>query len=277
MNKFIPESISYEDGTQIPLKEIRRRYADSKYGKILDDQLRWKIGIREGTTPDQWRKMFGADVNNLLHLDLSHGLVRTVIRRFKGVELTQDDMEILLLTAQTHDWAEAVTGDKSFIYKNKDDEDEEVGILQAIMEEFIPEDKKSSVPKIPQVISALNDKSTLRYRIFNVVENLGYLRTSKRAYEVRDKFENEQRDSLHALACQAFMTHKPTVIDYSHEFPELAEFFLHPRSLPIWNDIQADCDKIDYEKHYPGKGKHFEKKIPEVRKMWSDFLARNGC
>jgi hypothetical protein len=276
MERLIPDSISYEDGIQVPLIQIRHRYANSEYGRILNNQLRWEPSIRNGTTPDQWRKAFGADVNNLLHMDLSCGLVKTVARRFKSVELNSEDLEILLLTAQTHDWAEAVIGDKSFVYKNESDEEEEIGILRALLEEFLPEDLKSASPKIPQVISTLTDKETLRYKIFNVVEQIGYLRTSKRAYLIKDNFPEEQKDALHAMACQPFITNVPKIIHHSRQFPELSEFVLHPKVLQVWKDILADCDFIDYEKYYPTKGKSLCELLPAIKKGWVDFLERHG-
>jgi len=276
MERHIPDSISYEDGSQISIIEIRNRYAQSKHGQHLNNQLRWQPSIRTGTTPDQWRKSFGADVNNLSHLDLSYGLVRTVLRRFKSTEFTLEDFEILLLTAQTHDWAEAITGDKSFVYKNEHDEKEEIAILRILLEEFLPEDQNSTSPKIPQVISTLTKKDTLRYKIFNIVEKLGYLRTCKRAYQIKDNFPEEQRAALHAMACQPFISSLPDIIEYSGQFPELAEFFLHPKTLPTWKDIHSDCDQIDYEKFYPGKGKHIDEKLPKTRKSWEEFLAQNN-
>lgn len=276
MERFIPDNISYEDGTQVPLIQIRYRYAESKYGDILNNQLRWGPAIRDGTTPDLWRKTFGADVNNLLHLDLTFGLLKTVLRRFKSVELTLEDLEILLLTAQTHDWAEAVTGDKCFIYKNESDEREEIDILRALLEEFLPEDRNSSVPKIPQVISTLTHQDTLRYKIFNIAEKIGYLRTCKRAYQVKDRFPEEQKAALHAMACQPFITNAPKVIDYSRQFPELSEFVLHPKVLPVWEAILADCDRIDFEKFFPTKGQHFCEILPKVKECWKNFLLQSG-
>lgn len=282
MKSFIPDSLTYVEGNTIPITEIRRRFTDSEHGKKLNQQLRWKPAKTEGTTDDQWRKTFGADVNNLLHLDLSYGFVRAFLRKIKKCEeLTMEDAEIFLLTSQTHDWQEAITDDKSAIYKTEDDETLEMNILRKMLNDYIPEDKASKSPKIPRVISTLTDKETLLYRMFNAIEKIGYLRTAKRAYLVKDvystdQFSPHQRESWHAMACQPFITNAPDVMTYCEEFPELAEFFTNPRVRPLWQSILDDCDNVDFEKFYPKKGRGLEANIPAVRKQWADFMAKHS-
>lgn len=122
-------------------ENIHKRFAKSKHGQKLKGEIRFGPYKTASLTNDQWCRLLGMDVNNLHHMSLTRGLAANLLRRIiPDVNLSRFDLEVLLLTAQVHDWAEAVKSDIPYDHKKKSDEEDEKRILIEMLARFLPED-----------------------------------------------------------------------------------------------------------------------------------------
>ena len=231
----LPKGINTEKGI-IPFRQIRHLFETSIYGTVLGNQTRYDRYKPDGLQNSEWERLLGADANNLKHLPLSYGLTRSFIsycinapdfgdeKNSHMINFTSEDTEILLLAAISHDWAEAIVGDKMFDLKT-DKEEKEERTLHKILSHEIIDGLESNV--LSEIMDEANYVSGDRYsklgQAFNAIERLGYLRTALRAWEQTKKLNQESDkiliNKLHWLINNVFLNQIKKLLEYSQIYP----------------------------------------------------------
>lgn len=272
MPNLLPGGITYEDDVHLTFEEIDRRYGESELGMQLVKQVRYdKLKLPE-TSTDQWCQLLGADVNNYRHLRLTLGLAKSFLRRVDLENLTVEDLEVLMLTAVTHDWAEAITMDIDYDKKGQNEETAERDLLAGLLHEFIPEDKRSVNPRAPRVLETLYDRDSKLWLMFNLVEKIGYIRTGINAYRRSHKAEGEQAEKLNFLGKMTVSNHAHFLLEHSERFPALLDFFRGREYL--FEEILGAAQPEDFQRFVPGHEQKYLDGLAAGRERLAKF--RNG-
>lgn len=195
MNKYnslpavnIPTEFPGKADQVISFDQLHQEFASTKHGKKLQGNIRFAPSKADQLPSETWEKLLGKDVNNLHHMPSTYGLTRRYLefhQRLAPQEnlpiLTAPEITIMLLTAATHDRAEALTDDLSYNLKTDDSEQHESQILRKMLLEMT--DKYLSVEQIEEIVqTAFNKKSKLG-AIFSLIEKIGYLRTALNVWD----------------------------------------------------------------------------------------------
>lgn len=182
----LPDHFLDGQGRAIPFTEVSKNFQNSPYHPKLEATARFIRFIPEGWTNQQWESLFGADYNNARHMPLTYGLAR----RFVGAlqlcperprRLTREEIEIVLLSAAIHDWAEAVTGDVTYNNKNHLHEKREKVVLAEMLEEL--ERERISGQLRERILETVFNPSSELGHLFSAVEKVGYLRSAILAWK----------------------------------------------------------------------------------------------
>lgn len=150
-------------------------FAESKHGKELETKTRFSDFKPEWVSTELWCKLLGDDVNNLRHMQHT----KRIAEMFCDAEGVDDrTRETLLLTAETHDWGEAIIGDISLVRKTKDDESREEVAYRQIAEELLGYGHGNYVAD--RVWSVLR-KEEQAGEMFHAIEYIGYCTSGLRS------------------------------------------------------------------------------------------------
>lgn len=173
--------------------EVGRIFASSEYGRDLNGQIRWKKYKPEDMTNREWIELLGRDANNLEHMSLMHGVTVAFIRYTEEHQpdlLTDEEKELLLLVAISHDNGEAITTDISYGDKTTKNEKEEKAAYDIVVSEVFPETSDKMIG-LKDVIFDHSDSKL--GKMFFTIECLGYMRTALIAADVATE-ENTSED-----------------------------------------------------------------------------------
>lgn len=166
--------------------ELHRAFSETSHGQKMGESIRFAKYNLSDMPNDEWEKLLGRDVNNLEHMSLTHGIAVAFIRYCETYQpelLTDEEKKILLLTAITHDWGEAIRGDVSFGDKTKQEEAQEVEDFNLVIDSLSYGSFTYEEIKYAQEIAFDHHGSKLG-RIFYAIERLGYMRTALKASEI---------------------------------------------------------------------------------------------
>ena len=169
------------------LKNFEKTFTESEYGQTLGANIRYGKYKPEEMTNEAWVELLGRDVSNLQHLSLTRGIATAFVRHSTEHQpelLTADEGQMLELTAQVHDWGEALTGDISYGDKNADDDEIEKDAFEIVASRlYADEPEKLEQLKQARDIALTHEGGKLN-EIFFAIECLGYFRTALRASEL---------------------------------------------------------------------------------------------
>src|SRR5690348_9689172 len=103
-------------------EELYSTFAESHYGETLEAKTRFDVFKPDWATTELWCDVLGDDVNNLRHMAHTARIAEAFAQ---GEDLSTDTTDLLLKTAATHDWGEAIIGDIPLPDKTDDDEAKE--------------------------------------------------------------------------------------------------------------------------------------------------------
>src|SRR5256885_3565107 len=127
-----------------PFPVISSQMAETPEGKILKRNTRWNTYKPEFVTGEQWVGLLGRDADNLDHMKFMSGLTARFLThnaRMSGVDgkrlceivrFSPHEQTMLLLTARTHDLAEAIHGDIPASLKTDADTDAEIATINLL-------------------------------------------------------------------------------------------------------------------------------------------------
>lgn len=245
MERALPTGITTEQGA-LRFRDIHENFRGTSYGKILAENIRYRFFKPQETSNAEWESILGPDVNNLEHHWWSYRVTRAFLRAH--ADFSPEEQEILLLTAVTHDWAEAVIGDVPYGQKTGGEEEEELRLIPAIALECFGEHLARSVRQT--ISQVLRGKPELRKtgegpklaHAFEVVEQLGYFGTSGRAWAEahrRTGLSDALRGNLQWLGLEIHAHHLPILLRYAETYPAVRRYLLWTRSR-ISSVLQAD-------------------------------------
>lgn len=162
------------------MSELYAALGDTEYGQTLQDNIRFGSFKPQWLENWAWTEMLGPDVNNLEHMEHTAVLTGWYLLEAErlGYPFSDEDEAILMTTAYTHDFAEAIDGDISDPLKKHDDEayDKERASFEAVA---------SSVTDNPEELTTLVMSVTQgRHRLsrdFRAIEIIGYIETARQA------------------------------------------------------------------------------------------------
>jgi hypothetical protein len=188
--------------------ELFTRFKQSDYGQILQSSTRF--GRFQGQLDQAaWEDLLGADVNNGQHMKLMYGMTRLFVTEHNALsdsehQLSSDEQELLCVAAAIHDQAEAIVGDIPAPHKKGTDHEEEMEILVDLIHssDFDENVKNVCLKAVQEVI---RDSSTKLGHMWAVIEQIGYMRTGIRDWNIytsghyREGGRKHQRAVRHQL------------------------------------------------------------------------------
>lgn len=207
----------------VPLDEVDRIVEANS--DQLTALLRYDRYRADGETPQEWIRLLGADV-----LSLTHPAVTAAITlRFAdsnerhGITLTDKEKILFFTTPWIHDWGELKVdgygvGDVSYSLRTAADEKIEASVFHMIVEQV--GDSRARALFVEAYDSIAMNRETRLGRMFNAVEQVGYLLTAIRAYQGVDgrRITNWQGLAGNVLAHQI-----EKLLAYAPEYPYVAE------------------------------------------------------
>lgn len=156
--------------------ELYQTFADSEHGKNLAEKTRFGVFQPEFASTDLWCEVLGNDVNNLRHMAHTAFLAE----KFAAYQdLSTDTTNLLLTTAATHDWGEAIIGDIPLPDKTADHETEERVAYALIAQDLLNESQGADLTN--KVWSVLSHEDEEAGEMFKTIEYVGYCTTAVRA------------------------------------------------------------------------------------------------
>lgn len=210
--------------------DLLSTFARSEYGKDLESKSRFGVFKPDWVTTEQWTGLLGPDVNNLYHMPHTYDLAKAFC---EGENLDAPTTQVLLTTAITHDWGEALIGDIALPNKTEEDEKREKVAYRQIATELLGE-RGNALTDL--VWSVLEKTDPVRGEMFRAIEYIGYCTTALRARHEADllvhgvKTLDITRDQKDQLTGALLGLHKaveaknfPTLAEYAKKFPSISE------------------------------------------------------
>jgi hypothetical protein len=241
MLAFIPLNI---DDNSIMLVEqaegltgIHESFSATEYGARLAGQIRFGLYKPEDVDNERWRKLLGSDVNNLSHMQLTHGLTRSYLSHLNEAQpafLNPEEYRQLEVAALIHDWAESIVGDIPYSYKTDDDELEEKAHFINNLGNFYTDDDQEIVGLIHESVhNIIFDRDGKLGKVFNSIESIGYVRTALRAFEhIKGQSAPDCHDKFRQLVADVLGNQTMKLINYSFEYAPV-DLFLRAESRRI--------------------------------------------
>lgn len=157
-------------------EQLHQIFSESDFGKTLGGNIRFSDFKPVDIDNDTWVEVLGDDVNNLQHMPHTHRLVG----RFSLAQhLKQEEVDILLTTAMTHDWGEAIDGDIALPFKTEADEASEQVSFRLIANDLLGKYEGEELSDM--VWKVLNKDDKELGDKFRAIEYVGYNTTAMRA------------------------------------------------------------------------------------------------
>lgn len=278
MESALPTGIRTADGV-LPFREIHERFSATSYGKTLAENIRYRFFKPPEVSHAEWERLLGPDVNNLEHHWVVYRTMRALLR--SHADFSPEEQEVLLLTAVTHDWAEAIIGDVPYGQKTTGEEDDELRLIPQIAEECfggeIARPMRQTIEQVLQWKPALRKtgEGPKLSHAFEAVEQLGFLGTGGRAWDVAEKGANLSPllcDNLRWLGIEVHAGHVPILMQYAETYPAVRRYLLStrhritdvlegriPSSHPLKDALREEVGAL-------------LQRIPKTRVVWEQWL-----
>lgn len=215
------------------LAELHRVFSATEHGDRLAQQVRFERYKLPETTNEQWINLLGADVNNLQHMPLTTGLTRDFIGRFNDriesrpqptAKISEEQAQLLCLTAMTHDWGESVLGDSTYDHAGTTKVAEKQAVTDIIQSLPLARnlDFYSRINAAKEIVF---DSSSHLGRIFNTIERVGYMRTALHAaHHARSGSLPQNTNGLLWLTENVLGNQVSELVDRAEEFPPVFDY-----------------------------------------------------
>lgn len=224
----VPDFITDKNGNELKFRAIHEEFAQSDEGKILDSNVRFARYKPNHMHNSDWERLLGADANNLEHLKLSLGLTRVFLRhQDPNHVLSQEDAEVLCLTAITHDWAEAVVGDEMYDLRTQEHDEREESVYSGMLMSRL--ENRIDIETLEKVYSAAMDKESRLGNVFGAIETLGYMRTGLHAWEVSERINGQICEAMRWLSSNVVGNQTHALLDHARSHHPIREYVVSSR------------------------------------------------
>lgn len=273
----IPITFSTGDGTY-GFVDLHRQYSSTSYGEILSPRVRFGRYRPESVSEEEWQAILGADANNLEHMRLTYGLARQFIRyhnEYSSDTLSLRDQEDLLLAATTHDWAEAVVGDVMFDLKTQDVETQEASAMRIIINEMFSDSGEELPQRIEHVIATVAENHSTRLgEMFHVIEQLGYLRTGLRAFDISQQTgQSDLQMGLQWASSNVLFNQIPSLLQRSEQYPAV-DIFLRENMHRISHAFNTISDTV-FDMYEDGEKERKLRQWNQSKLIWAESQLRD--
>ncbi len=277
MESTLPTGVRTAQGI-LSFREIHEHFSATSYGRTLAENIRWRLFKPPEVSHAEWEQLLGPDVNNLEHHWVSVRVMRAFLRG--NTDFSREEQEILLLTAVSHDWAEAIIGDIPYGRKTNDEEEDELRLIPEIALECFGEEVAQAVRQTIERV--LREKPHLRRtgegtklgHAFEAVEQLGYLGTAGRGWDEaakRDGLSPVLRGNLQWMGIGVYAGHLPILLRYA-AYPAVRRYLLgtrHRITNVLGGYIPSSCPP---EGALSKTREKIEQLVSETRVMWEKWL-----
>lgn len=249
-------------------------FSQTKEGNILSRNIRFHAYKPQAMTNSDWEALLGDDVNNLKHLWVTYELTQ----RFLTLQpdLSVHDQEILLLTAITHDWAEAIVGDVMYYSRSAKEEEKERDQFHALLKTYAEQKIfPSALTELikEQCLPILENRSLRLGKVFNAVERLGYLSTALNAFEKSRSQTKSIQGHLLCLAKSVLYNHISILVDYAAQYTKV-KTFLYDNAKKI-STILYDVPDSIISQYNPGPGETCIVHAQQTKDSWKPFTEKS--
>lgn len=192
-------------------------FEESMYGKKLASDIRFSLFKPESVSNEDWVKLLGADVNNLKHMKLMYGFCKSMLDNSSDI-FSEEERNILLVTALFHDWAEAVVGDIPSPIKTEEDEKIEKQILIDIFNKF-------AVNNYEEILEVIFEKESNLGKVWKSIEVLAYVRTSLIAWRKRYLLDETVLPDLEKMSFKVLFGNFAGLVKTDLVFNHVVNFF----------------------------------------------------
>ncbi len=275
------EGMTDRNGNEIKFLDIHRAFAETPMGKALDTKPRYDRYKPESIPPPEWERLLGRDVNNLKHMPLTFELAQSFVKNMtttdtptdgSDVRFSASEIQIILLTAIVHDWAEAdpSLGDISYDLKLDEHEKKESQILILMLRNQLG--GILSLETLDTVHKTATDKTGKLGEAFNAIERIGYLKTALKAWqeqEVDNPYRSTDSDSLAWLCSNVLANQIPALLKLLPRYEGVRRAL--DASSPIINRAFENITDSIFN-HYPEADREAQrKKYLDAKKAWDSF------
>lgn len=250
---------------------IHEQFSATPYGRTLASTVRYGRYKPDAITNAAWIDLLGEDVNNLDHMWATFSLARRFLdaaHKATPDEYTPEEERQLCTAAVSHDWAEAIVGDKTYGQKTVSDEIEEEHMFARKLRDFYNGPAVGSIARACREITFNKDRARKLPGAFNAIERIGYMQTALRAMDRLVGVDDSRLErGLSWLAADVVKNQIPTMIDYADRFPATQQY-LHTNMQGIDTMVHtADIHGF----HYQDDQRQSAQTYDIARIAWSAF------
>ncbi|HIA92134.1 TPA: hypothetical protein EYO12_03400 [Candidatus Saccharibacteria bacterium] len=248
------------------LFEDHWQFAESEHGETLKSNVRYDRYRPSHVSEDEYMELLGADVNNLTHMPLTYGVARVFVNYLEQDHpgfLSPYEQQLVLATALSHDRGEAVVTDITYSEKTDVNEREEEQVLSTMLQQTPVEELKDIYADVVDQRIAFDDSTKLG-EVFNIVELLGYTRTSLRAAQhIEQGSAGSCTSGFRWIIADVFGNALPKLVEHAAAYGPVARY------------IESAIDRIDrafdliddatYENYAPEVRDDKKRKLEQAR------------
>lgn len=297
-----------QNGNDLEFLDIHRSFAETPMGQALATKARYDRYRPDSIPPAEWERLLGRDVNNLEHMPLTLELAQSFLKNMMtadsptethepsapkprelahfrqatprnaekpndwlDAEFSPREIQIILLTAIVHDWAEAdpALGDITYDLKKDTDEKKESQILVLMLRNQLGD--ILSPETLESVHKTATDKTGRLGEAFNIIERIGYLRTALSAWRATDNpiHSEELIESLKWLCSNVLANQIPALLKLFPNYDGVRLFL--DTAAPLINDAFEQIPDSLFD-HYPeGERETQRNKYLAAKTAWENF------
>lgn len=244
-----------ESGTRVDQRtalELYKTFTATSYGESLDGTPRWDMQRPAHIKATEWTKILGRDGDNLQHMKLTYDITRLFLRFDDGsLDISDEESKLLQTAAIIHDWGKSYDpntgsgGDINYDLKTLTDDERELKIFHTVYDELLGSDDVKTRFILEAIVFKKETKLGL---IFDAIERLGYLRTSKIAYEQSKITDDEVlKDHLEWLTANVLANQMIPLMDYSANYTPVKKYLEHV--APFIDEAYSNLSSDVFTRH----------------------------
>lgn len=259
-------------GQEMSFRQIHTDFSQTREGQRLKENVRYPR-YRGNLSNEEWQKLLGkADLNNLDHNRYTYFIAGIFIKDLNNseseIKVDEKEEEIIKIAAELHDWPEGFTknGDVCYENKTKTDEDNEMRVIEKILREMFPKNQN----KREEIRTTLDDKKSKLGKIFNAIENIGYIKTATTAWKRKTSVDEKMAINLTWLTENVLSNTIDNLINHSQDYPPFRKFIENKKE--IISEAFNNIPESNFDNYVPEEREKAKFKFERAVKKWNDWI-----